>query len=166
MIHRHLEYDPRTPVPRLPAAAIADILDRGDLSDWRPIAAEVGRDPYGPLAERVLQLVNAYPMYGTSPLWRFWIDRCRARDDGRQEWRREKAKLSLAAIRKHAGLTQVELATRLGISQSDLSKLERRGDMRVSTLREYARAVGAEIHILLDFGEKTLEADASAVARG
>lgn len=43
------------------------------------------------------------------------------------------------------GLTQVELAERMGISQSDLSKLERRRDIRLSTLRAYAAALGGDI---------------------
>ena len=65
--------------------------------------------------------------------------------------------MGLAAIRRRVGLTQVELAKRMGISQSDLSKLERRGDMRVSTLREYARRVGAELHLSLEFAEDEIE---------
>ena len=64
-----------------------------------------------------------------------------------------------AVIRRRAGLTQLELAKRMRISQSDLSKLERRGDMRVSTLREYTRRVGAELHLLLEFAEDEIEVE-------
>ena len=45
------------------------------------------------------------------------------------------------------GLTQVELARRMRISQSDLSKLERRSDVRLSTLHAYAEALGGKIWI-------------------
>jgi len=41
-------------------AAIGDLLDRGDLADWRPLAAAVARDPWGPLAVRTLRRVEAY----------------------------------------------------------------------------------------------------------
>ncbi len=144
MTHRHLEYPSDTPAEELPAAAVVDILERGDLDAWRPIAVAVARDPSGPLAENVMRLVDAFPMYGTSPLWRSWIDRCRARAEGR----RGRPPVGLAELRKNMGLTQVELAGRFGMSQSDLSKLERRRDVRLSTLRAYAKALGGRLRIL------------------
>ena len=142
MKHRHLTYPRATPVERLPSAAIVDILERGDLDDWRPIAAAIRAQPNGPLAERVLDILDAYPMYGTSPLWRAWIDRCRIRAEGD---RTNEAPIGLAALRRARGLTQTEAAARLRMSQSDLSKLERRRDVRLSTLRAYAKALGGEI---------------------
>ena len=144
MIHRHLAYAEGTRPDRLPSAALVDILERGDLDDWLPIAAAVAADPRGSLAARLLRLLSAYPMYGTSSLWRAWIDRCRARRDGML---RGRAPSSLAALRRQKGLTQVELAERLGMSQSDLSKLERRADVRLSTLRAYIAALGGELII-------------------
>jgi len=140
--HRHLTYAKDTPPERLPSAAIVDILQRGDLDDWRPIAKRVAAEPHGELAERVLHLLAAYPAYGTSTLWRTWIDRCRARHEG-APWARPS--VDLAALRKQKGLTQAELAERIGMSQSDLSKLERRSDVKVSTLRAYAAALGCTL---------------------
>ena len=35
MIHRHLEIRPGTPPDKLPAAAVLDILERGDLDAWK-----------------------------------------------------------------------------------------------------------------------------------
>ena len=67
-IHRHLDYPAATAARELPLVAVVDILDRGDLDDWRPLAAAVARDPHGCVAERIADLVNRYPMYGTSPL--------------------------------------------------------------------------------------------------
>ncbi len=128
----------------LPAAALVDILEQGDLDDWQPIAAAVARDPGGALAEKVMRLVDAYPAYGTSPLWRAWIDRCRARTRPRPA--------RLAALRQRAGLTQAELASRLSMSQSDLSKLERRRDVRLSTLRAYAAALGGRVRVVVEIG--------------
>lgn len=148
MTHRHLEYPPDTPVEELPAAAIVDLLERGDLEAWQPIAAAVARDPLGPFAEKVMRLLDAYPMYGTSPLWRAWIDRCRAR----AERARPGPAVGLSDLRQAMGLTQVELAGRVGMSQSDLSKLERRRDVRLSTLRAYAKALGGRLRILIEAG--------------
>lgn len=147
MKHRHLEIPSGTPTEELPSAGIVDLLERGDLDDWRPLAVAVARDPFGPFAARVAGLLDAFPMYGTSPLWRAYLDRCRAREEGRRTPRRT---ATLAALRRQAGLTQTELAGRLGISQSDLSKLERRQDPRVSTLGKYAAALGVDLRIVFD----------------
>jgi len=145
MIHRHLAYDEDTPTERLPSAALVDILERGDLDDWRPIAASIAADPNGSLAVRVLRLLSAYPQYGTSPLWRAWIDRCHARHEGMI---RRRVPIDLATLRKRRGLTQAELAERMGMSQSDLSKFERRRDVRLSTLRAFIAALGG--HLIID----------------
>ena len=77
MIHRHIATADTAPPERLPLAAIVDLLQRGDLDDWRPIARAIKRDPHGQFADQVLRLLDAYPTYGTSALWRAWIDRCR-----------------------------------------------------------------------------------------
>lgn len=79
MIHRHLDIPPGTPIDKMPLAAIHDLLDRGDLDDWLPLLRHIERDPEGELADAVLRLVDAFPMYGTSPLLRGWIERCRNR---------------------------------------------------------------------------------------
>ena len=66
MIHRHLEIRWGAPAEELPSVAIVDILERGDLAAWQPIAAAVAREPFGSFAERVVRLVDAQPMYGLS----------------------------------------------------------------------------------------------------
>lgn len=53
----------------------------------------------------------------------------------------------LSALRKLAGLTQRELAERLGIGQPALARLEKRPDILVSTLRDYLAALGARLRI-------------------
>jgi DNA-binding XRE family transcriptional regulator len=141
--HRHLEYSPGPP-EEWPLAALVDVLQRGDLADWRPIAMAVARDPHGPLAARVLDLLAAYPAYGTSALWRAWIERRRAA----AETALPAVPAGLAGLRRRMGLTQVEVARRIGISQSDLSKLERREDMRLSTLVAYTEAMGGRLRLL------------------
>ena len=55
------------------------------------------------------------------------------------------------------GLTQVELAKRIGMSQSDLSKLERRQDVRLSTLRAYAGGLGGCLRIVFHKGHEQTE---------
>ena len=65
--------------------------------------------------------------------------------------------VGLAALRLRRGRTQVEAARRMGISQSDVSKLERRRDLRISTLRDYARAIGGRLRLLVVLPDDEVE---------
>jgi transcriptional regulator with XRE-family HTH domain len=56
--------------------------------------------------------------------------------------------MDLRALREAAGLTQEELAAKVDITQSQLSKLERREDHRISTLRRYVKALGGELEVV------------------
>jgi len=141
MRHRHLDVVDGTPVRQLGLAALDDLLERGDLDDWEPLAAEIGREPWGDVAERVLRLAGSHHMYGTSTLWRAWIERLR-RDRPPAH-----AGSALKALRLERRLTQQELADRLGMTQSEVSRLESRRDVRVSTLRAYVGAAGGELTI-------------------
>jgi DNA-binding transcriptional regulator YiaG len=51
---------------------------------------------------------------------------------------------NLAKIRKAGRLTQTDVATKLGVGQAVVSRLERRDDMLLSTLADYLHATGAE----------------------
>ena len=52
----------------------------------------------------------------------------------------------LAARRQDAGLSQTEIAARMGTSQSAVARLESgEADVRTSTLERYAAALGTEI---------------------
>ena len=155
MIHRHLDIPPGTPIDEMPLAAIHDILDRGDLDDWRPLLRHIERHPNGELTAAVARLVDEFPMYGTSPLLRSWIERCRNRRLPRQEEEVETG--TLADLRLSLGKTQEEVAQILGISQSDYSKLERRRDVRVSTLRSAAGALGGSLRLMIHIPERTFE---------
>ncbi|MEX2624735.1 MAG: hypothetical protein WD651_13535 [Acidimicrobiia bacterium] len=157
MIHRHLEYPAAADPEQWPTAALADVLDRGDLDDWKPLLVAIGREPYGTVAEKVSRLIDAFPMYGTSPLWRAYLERCRARYAGAFELTESN---SLTDLRRRLSVTQTALAARLQISQSDLSKLERRRDWRLSTLRRYVSALGGRLRLTVDFrAEERLIAD-------
>ena len=55
--------------------------------------------------------------------------------------------MSLHQLRKARELTQAKIAGELHMGQGDISKLERRTDMYVSTLASYLQAVGADLEI-------------------
>jgi len=60
----------------------------------------------------------------------------------------ELLEMDLRSLREAAGLTQEELAQRVAITQSQLSKLEWREDYRLSTLRRYVTALGGQLEIV------------------
>ena len=55
--------------------------------------------------------------------------------------------MSLTELRKARELTQVRIAEELHLAQGDVSRLERRTDMYVSTLAGFLKAVGADLQI-------------------
>jgi transcriptional regulator with XRE-family HTH domain len=67
------------------------------------------------------------------------------------------ARMALDELREARKLTQAQLANTLKVDQGSVSKLERRTDMYVSTLRNFIRAMGGELHIRADFPEGSVE---------
>jgi DNA-binding transcriptional regulator YiaG len=61
------------------------------------------------------------------------------------------AELPLQELRQARHLTQEALARVLRSKQALVSKLERRADMYVSSLRSYIRAMGGELEIIARF---------------
>lgn len=55
--------------------------------------------------------------------------------------------MALDELRAARALTQAHLSAILGIQQSAVSKLERRADMYVSTLRHFVEAMGGQLEI-------------------
>ena len=63
------------------------------------------------------------------------------------------AAMPLDALREARSLTQPQLATVLNVTQGAVSKVERRADMYISTLRSYVRAMGGDVQIRAIFPE-------------
>jgi hypothetical protein len=63
----------------------------------------------------------------------------------------ELLKMALADVRKAMLTTQVDLAERMGRAQGNISEMEHRSDMFISTLREYICALGGELEIRARF---------------
>ena len=59
--------------------------------------------------------------------------------------------MSLQDLRKAIGKTQVIVAKRLKVGQDAVSKLEARGDMYISTLRGFLKAMGGELELVAKF---------------
>jgi hypothetical protein len=63
----------------------------------------------------------------------------------------------LTELRKLAGKTQAEVAAAMKVSQGQVAETERRKDYKLSTLREYVKALGGELEIVASFGDKSIK---------
>ena len=59
--------------------------------------------------------------------------------------------LSLQELRKALAKTQIQLAKSLGKRQDEISRIEQRGDLLISTLRDYVQSLGGELELLCTF---------------
>lgn len=59
--------------------------------------------------------------------------------------------MELNELRQARGLTQEQLAQRLGIRQTNVSRMEQRLDMHVSTLRAVNEALGGKLILTAQF---------------
>lgn len=65
----------------------------------------------------------------------------------------------LQELREERQISQVDLAARLGIRQPTVSKIERREDVALSTLRRYIEALGGRLRVTAQFADGRFEID-------
>ncbi|HAH09400.1 MAG TPA: transcriptional regulator [Alphaproteobacteria bacterium] len=66
--------------------------------------------------------------------------------------------MTLRELRKARALTQEKLAETLKTSQNQVSKLEQRSDLLLSTLSSYVSALGGKLHLVAEFpGQKPVQ---------
>jgi DNA-binding XRE family transcriptional regulator len=69
------------------------------------------------------------------------------------EGRRLSDDLHLSQLRKARGLTQETMAELLGVSQAEVSKMERRTELYVGTLRKFIEAMNGELVLAARFAD-------------
>ncbi|MGB8259581.1 MAG: XRE family transcriptional regulator [Terracidiphilus sp.] len=77
--------------------------------------------------------------------------------------------VTLNQLREARNLTQASLASILGVNQGSVSKMEKRTDMYISTLRSFIQAMGGQLRITAVFPEGEVEVEQfrdAAVAAG
>ena len=62
--------------------------------------------------------------------------------------------MTLQELRRARKLTQVRMAKELGISQDGISKLEKRSDLLLSTLRKTVEAMGGSLSLVAKFPDR------------
>jgi DNA-binding Xre family transcriptional regulator len=73
--------------------------------------------------------------------------------------------MQLQELRKSRAATQIDVAKAMNIEQAAVSKLERREDMYVSTLREYVKALGGELKLVASFPDGDIQVHPFVLAR-
>jgi DNA-binding XRE family transcriptional regulator len=62
--------------------------------------------------------------------------------------------MSLRDLRKARRLTQARVAKTLGVTQDSVSRLEKRSDLLLSTLRKTVKAMGGDVRIVAEFPDR------------
>jgi transcriptional regulator with XRE-family HTH domain len=75
----------------------------------------------------------------------------------RKEAAEELRSLTLRQLREEAGKTQVEMADLVEVTQSALSRMERREDNPMDALRRYVEALGGELEVVAVIGNKRVK---------
>jgi DNA-directed RNA polymerase specialized sigma subunit len=61
---------------------------------------------------------------------------------------------TLRDLRKAMGLTQVHMAKTLNIGQENVSRIEQRSDLLISTLRNFVEAMGGRLNLVAEFPDR------------
>jgi len=62
--------------------------------------------------------------------------------------------MTLRELRHARKLTQVRMAKKLGITQDSVSRLEKRSDLLLSTLRKTVQAMGGNLSLVAEFPDR------------
>ncbi len=62
--------------------------------------------------------------------------------------------MSLRDLRKARKQTQMRVAEKLGINQENVSRLEQRSDLLISTLSGYVEAMGGKLSLVVEFPDR------------
>ncbi len=89
-------------------------------------------------------------------------DRVMADPKGRAAYDRARAEINthqatLARVRKSRAMAQATVAEALGMDQSEVSRLERRSDLLLSTLRRFVEATGGRLRLVAEYPEGEVE---------
>jgi DNA-binding transcriptional regulator YiaG len=115
---RNITASPDDPVETWPFEGILAAVERGTLPDWRRLAAAVRADPWGPVAQQILEAIRLSRPYGTAELLEGVIDGAR-RHSADEE--REEVAAEIRELVARSGLSRQDFALRLGTSRSRLS---------------------------------------------
>lgn len=115
---RNITASVEDPVETWPFEGILAAVERGTLPDWRRLATAIRADPWGSVAQQVLEAVEMSRPYGASALLTSVIESAR-RDAADAE--REQVAQEIRDLVARSGLSREDFALRLGTSRPRLS---------------------------------------------
>jgi DNA-binding transcriptional regulator YiaG len=115
---RNVDASPSEPVSTWPQEAVQTALERGSLSSWRSLAAEIQAQPWGPVARRVEEVLSHSRPYGVAEAMESVIARARRTSE---ESERRAVAAEVRELVDTSRLTRAEFASRIGTSTSRLS---------------------------------------------
>jgi DNA-binding XRE family transcriptional regulator len=62
--------------------------------------------------------------------------------------------MTLQELRRAREMTQVRMAKHLGVAQKQISEIEKRTDMHISTLRRSIEALGGKLSLVAEFPDR------------
>jgi hypothetical protein len=135
---RNLDVSPDAPVEQWGFEGLLAAVDRGDLGDWRRVAAAVARAPRGEVAELLDQVFDAAEDSGGAAALRRYV----ALAVERQERLERQAVVDeLVASWRSSGLDQGTYARRLGTSRTRLNSYLNGRTVPLATLLVRARGL-------------------------
>jgi predicted XRE-type DNA-binding protein len=106
------------PVETWPFEGILTAVERGTLPDWQRLAAAIRADPWGPVAQQVLEAVEISRPYGTGELLTAVVERARQEAADAE---REQVAGEIRDLVAQSGLPQQDFALRIGTPRSRMS---------------------------------------------
>jgi DNA-binding transcriptional regulator YiaG len=115
---RNLDASPEDPVETWPFEGILAAVERGTLPDWHRLANAIKADPWGPVAQQVLEAVHLSYPYGTAELLEAVVAQARKLAIDSE---RENVASEVRDLVARSGLSRQDFAERIGTSRPRLS---------------------------------------------
>ncbi len=115
---RNVDADPTDPVSTWPYEGLVTAIERGSLSDWRRIARELRREPWGAVAASLDDYLAYAEATGATALMQYALTQSRKTA---HEAAVEQIAMQVRDLVAASGLTRAEFAARAATSPSRLS---------------------------------------------
>jgi DNA-binding transcriptional regulator YiaG len=115
---RNIIASPDDPVETWPFEGILAAIERGTIPDWRRLAHAIAADPWGPVAQQVLEALRLVRPYGTAELLEDVVVQARKLAVNAE---RDQVVSEVRELVVRSGLSRQDFADRIGTSRSRLS---------------------------------------------
>lgn len=115
---RNTDASPDDPVETWPFEGILAAVERGTLPDWRRLTTAIKADPWGPVAQQVLEAVQLSRPYGTAELLETVVAHARKQAIDSE---RENVASEVRDLIARSSLSRQDFAERIGTSRPRLS---------------------------------------------